>query len=258
MAQLAVLTPGDTSHVAVWRFDLEELSWTAKIPAVVGTSPDPATAFWEIAVPLIAGASQRSRSPVVVIARCTVPPAPGRALPGGPRGRAKGLLDALHDDRRSGPSYVALSRQAPLADDKPTHVCGLAVEVVAGRRPQVEYLVGRGLRVGGRLLGRLPVDGAAPNDVSESARLVVPRQQYAAAVLAAWDASPVAEAASASAVVVHHRPARDEDNTWATWAGALTGAGWMPRRILAPHAPTAFASIADEQLETRTRYDFYA
>jgi hypothetical protein len=47
-------------------------------------------------------------------------------------GRAKALLDALHDDRKSGPFHADLGADAPLADDTPEHVCGLAVEVRGG------------------------------------------------------------------------------------------------------------------------------
>src|SRR4051794_8810994 len=110
-----------------------------RVDAVPAASPDPAVAYWNVAVPAIAAASvPQSRLPVVVVARCTAPPAPGRPL-AGPRGRAKGLLDALHSYRRTGPRYEDFGATPPLSDDHPDHVYGLAVEVVAGDGPSVEY-----------------------------------------------------------------------------------------------------------------------
>ena len=188
-------------------------------------------------------------------------------LPGGPAGRAKAFLDALHDDRRSGPKYRDIGAAAPLADDGPRHVGGLAIEVRPGS-PQTRYLIGAHLRVAGQLLAEVPVQCEAPNDIagtaSEQARITADRLAFGEAVRAAFTQYPVPDIAELSAVVVRHHPCRDEDNTWRTWITAVCGAAgspgaahWAAGAPLAGWRPTAIASIPDTTLKTRVRYELW-
>lgn len=119
--------------------------------------------FWKAAVPQLGRAiASPPPSPCIVVCRVAVPP--GR-VPAGPGGRAKGLLDALHDDRKSGPWYRDLAHQGVPADDRPDHVRGLAVEVAVGAT-KTEYLLGSELAIRGERLASIPVDAAAPNDIA--------------------------------------------------------------------------------------------
>jgi len=167
-----------------WRFSLADPTWEDGVDAV--PTEERKREFWEIAVRRFAThAGPRPPQPCLVVCRVTAPARWGRP-PGGPLGRAKGLLDALHDDRRSGPRYGAC---APLEDDHPEHVSGLAVEVRAGE-PRTDYLVGRGLRIAGELLASVPVAVEAPNDIvgtlGEKARIAVDRIAYGRAVREAF------------------------------------------------------------------------
>lgn len=96
-------------------------------------------------------------------------------------GRAKGLLDALHDNRQHGPLYRDFGVQSPLLDDGPAHVDALAVEVAEGQSHS-QYSIGVGLDVRGRLIASVPVHAAAPNDIwassGEKARINVARDTY--------------------------------------------------------------------------------
>lgn len=91
----------------------------------------------------------------------------GVRRPGGPAGRGRAFLDALHDDRKSGPKYRDLGAPAPIPDDTPRHVGGLALEVRLGA-PETRYPIGARLRVAGRLLAEVPVRCAAPNDIAST------------------------------------------------------------------------------------------
>jgi hypothetical protein len=247
-----------------WFFDTTS-PWTAIVPAA--PKFETYRQYFEIAVPEIARARKGpARTPCVVVARVTARPAQGRSTPGGPKDRAKGLMDALHDDRTNGPKYRDLGARAPLPDDHGESVHGLAVEVHAGMPDSVEYRLGRVLQIVGRLLMD-PIDVCvpAPNDIDESARLVTPRRAYVADLVARCDRRGAEGCVQhARALVVRHRPQRDEDNTWATWISALTGgsawskeawgsspspfSGWWPRAI---------ASVADSSLPCEVRYEVY-
>lgn len=125
-----------------WRFWIDE-PWTATVPAA--PSEDHRTAFFEAAVPVLAASGKPAATgPLIVVGHIS---AAGH-LPGGPASRAKAFLDALHDDRKSGPQYGDLRLPAPLPDDTTRHVTGLAVEIRPGT-PQTRYLIGRQLRVAG-------------------------------------------------------------------------------------------------------------
>ena len=65
---------------------------------------------------------------MIVIARVTARLPGGMSRPGGPKDRAKGLMDALHDGRKQGPKYADLGVPAPLPDDDPRFVHGLGGE----------------------------------------------------------------------------------------------------------------------------------
>ncbi len=119
----------------------------------------------------------------VVVCHVTAPARHGP--PGGPVGRAKGLLDALHDNRRSGPFYRDLGASPPLVNDDPTHVGVLAVEAIPGYL-RTRYLIGTEFRVNGRLVASVPVHVTAPNDIAgspdENTRISAARLQYGKAV----------------------------------------------------------------------------
>jgi len=244
-----------------WRFSLADPTWEDGVDAV--PTEERKREFWEIAVRRFAThAGPRPPQPCLVVCRVTAPARWGRP-PGGPLGRAKGLLDALHDDRRSGPRYGAC---APLQDDHPEHVSGLAVEVRAGE-PRTDYLVGRGLRIAGELLASVPVAVEAPNDIvgtlGEKARIAVDRIAYGRAVREAFASYAGLMNRRPAALVVRHRPQRDEDNTWATWiAGACGvrsrhGEHWAAEAPLTGWAPTSIASLADATLDAPVRYEIW-
>jgi hypothetical protein len=251
----------------VWAFDLDATAWAMTVPGA--PTEETKRRFWDEAVPVLASAELPRVEPrCVVVARVTAPTAPGRSAPAGPRGRAKGLLDALHDDRQSGPKYVQLAGRAPLAGDDPRVVGGLAVEVRPGAAAQVEYRVGHGLRVARQLLLELDVDAAGPNDIaatpSDTVSIGLGRKKLATAVQASWAQSKATViAGQVKALVVHHHPGRDEDNTWSTWMAALCGASstgsehWAFRAPMIGANPTSFASVADPALPTATRFRLY-
>ena len=123
------------STAVSWRFWIVD-PWTAAVPAA--PSEDHRTVFFEAAVPVLAASgTPAAAGPLIIVGHISTT---GR-LPGGPAGRAKAFLDALHDDRHSGPKYGDLRLPAPLTDDTPRHVGGLALEVRPGP-PQTRYLIG--------------------------------------------------------------------------------------------------------------------
>lgn len=251
----------------MWTFDLDEIAWTLTVPGA--PTEETKARFWEQAVPVLAAADLPRPGPrCCVVARVTAPASAGRGLPAGPRARAKGILDALHDDRSRGPLYRELGVRSPLIDDDPAAVGGLAVEVRTGATPAVEYRVGQGLRVNRPLLLTLDVDAAGPNDIagtpSDRVTIAAGRARLAAATRAAWLSKATPEDLPApAAVVVDHHPARDEDNTWATWMAALcpsagaTAAHWSYGGPLPGTNLSALASLAEPSLPTPTRYRLY-
>jgi hypothetical protein len=249
---------------AGWRFTLTDTDpWVGSVDAAPVEMSE--RRFFAAAVPELAPRRGRGPSPGhVVVGHVT---APGRnQQPGGPVGRAKGLLDALHDNRCHGPFYRDLGVQPPLADDDPAHVSVLAVEVGAGD-PRTEYLIGTGLRVDGQLLAAVPIERAAPNDIAgtpgEATRIDAARRQYRAAVSEAFGLQIGLAAACPGAVVVRHWPQRDPDNTWRTWTTAICGAPrggndhWAAGAPLNGWRPTAVASVADTSINTPVVYELW-
>ncbi|MCC7140230.1 MAG: hypothetical protein IT460_17555 [Planctomycetes bacterium] len=246
-----------------WLFDTHS-GWTATVPSA--PKFETYRQYFEVAVPEIARLRRgAARTPCVVVARVTARPVAGRSQPGGPKDRAKGLMDALHDDRRNGPKYRDLGAVPPLPDDHGEYVHGLAVEVQAGASDSVEYRLGPSLQVAGKHLFVLDVSVPAPNDIAESAALVAPRRAFVEDLVRRCDRRAAAACASkARAVVVRHRPQRDEDNTWATWISALTGGSVWSREAWGPEgsplagwSPMAIASVADPTLPCEVRYEVY-
>jgi hypothetical protein len=261
------LEPGrrDRRDLTEWRFSiLGGADWTQRVDAVAteGTK----RLFWEVAVPQIAThAGPRPPTPCVVVCRVTVPR--GRRQPlGGPLGRAKTLLDALHDDRKAGPYYSRLGAAAPLVNDDPARVCGLAVEVREGP-PRTEYLIGRRLAIASQLLATVPVDAEAPNDVAgtkgEKRKIDAARITFGIAVRHAFAEHPGLAAVNLSALVVHHRSQRDEDNTWATWISAACGVrnptrdSWYAGAPLTDMRPMSVASITKPNATHPVVYALY-
>jgi hypothetical protein len=249
-----------------WAFDVDgEQVWQASVPAA--SSEDGKRRFFAAAVPAIAEARLGAApSPCVVVAHVTAPTS-GSAV-GGPRGRAKAALDALHDDRSQPPYYRELAVTPPLSDDAPGFVAGLAVEVRAGAAARTEYRIGQQLRCAIELVELIDVDAAAPNDISASPAEELRRKErcrrYAQAVVGAWASTPrSASAAGLRALVVRHWPERDEDNSWATWTTALAGARgmraghWAERAPLAGWAPPSIATVAGPGLPLPVRYELY-
>lgn len=247
-----------------WTFDTDS-PWVAMVPAAPNF--ETCRQYFEVAVPAIAAQQLgRARTPAAVVARVTARPAPGRMLPGGPRDRAKGLMDALHDDRTNGPKYASLGATAPLPGDDPAHVRALAVEVRAGTTDAVEYRIGNQLLIAGELLHATDVCVPAPNDIDDTARLVAQRKAFVEDLVRRCDHGEAKSCVGrARALVVRHRPQRDEDNTWATWISALTGGGAWSRALwpspgspFSGWSPMAVASIADANLPCQVRYEIYA
>lgn len=140
--------------------------------------------FVKAAVPQLAEAT--GEVPVaarVVVGHVTAPACNGP--PGGPVGHAKGLLDALHDNRRHGPFYRDLGVSPPLVNDDPAHVQVLAIEVTAGH-PLTQYTIGTKLHINGQLLAAVAVPFPAPNDIAgtpgEMVKIRAARLQYGKAV----------------------------------------------------------------------------
>jgi hypothetical protein len=250
-----------------WLFDTPS-PWTARVPSV--PTFETYRQYFEVAVPEIALArAGAAPTPCVVVARVTARPAQGQRRPGGPRDRAKGLMDALHDDRSTGPKYADLRATAPLPDDDPRYVHGLAVEVQPGDHDRVEYRLGSRLLVEGSLLTQVDAHVPAPNDVyaspQEKPRFEAAREAFLGDLIRRCDHGSVkACAPKARCLVIRHRPQRDEDNTWATWVSALTGGGawskalWQsPGSPFSGWAPMAVASLADPGLPCEVRYEVY-
>lgn len=251
--------------MSTWKFSTSDTPWSCAIDAA--PTEDTKRHFWELAVPtLVANDTLPVLRPCVVVCHVRAPGHWG-SPPGGPLGRPKGLLDALHDDRKTGPWYCNLPGRAPLTDDHPAHVRGLAVEVLPGEA-RTECQFGTDDSVAGELLASVPVDAAAPNDIwgtaSEKAKIAAGRLAFSAAVQQAFLGHPGLVSRSPAALVVRHQPQRDEDNTWATWIAAACGvrsrsAGhWSHEAPLVGWAPTAVASIADPSLETHVRYEVWS
>jgi hypothetical protein len=248
-----------------WRFSIAgSASWEDHVEAA--STEDRKHAYWESAVPHLAR-HQGSRPPQPCVVVCHVT-APGRgsAPPAGPIGRAKGLLDALHDDRSSGPRYRDLGVTPPLADDTPAHVRGLAVEVRVGS-PGTNYVLGEDLTVEGTLLASVPVEAQAPNDIAgtpgEKPKIAAARVAFARAVSAAFALEPELRQHSPAALVVRHLPQRDEDNTWATWVAAVCGVRardkehWAAGAPLTGWAPRSIASLSDHSLASPVVYELW-
>ncbi len=254
------------------RFGATDAWWRATVAATprFGSFAD----YFAEAVPTI-GACEPNFGPLpCVVVASVVDPAPkGRSEPSGPKDRAKGLLDALHDGRKLAPLYEEMGALAPLPDDTPRAVRGLAVEVTAGDPARVHYSIGNDLAVAGEPLCEVEVERAtteAPNDVRESgAALEAARLHFTQAVVAGWRRARVGRAhpSRARTLVVRHRPfrvARDEDNTWATWLACLRGtseaarAGWTTPSPFLGCKFSAMASICDSAIECEVRYELYS
>lgn len=230
-------------------------------------SEDKARQFIDPAVRTLAS-HEIPRLPVPCVVVCHVTAPAFNGVPGGPVGRAKTALDALHDGRRStGPTYTSLGSQAPLTGDSPEYVCGLAVEVQPGS-PRTAYQIGVRLQVNGALLTAVPVGALAPNDVpatpSEGERIKERRAEFGREVRAAFPRDGAGLARKATALLVRHHPQRDEDNTWQTWTTALCGSRntspdhWAAGAPLQGWRPTAVASLADPSLGYPVVYEVWA
>src|SRR5437879_3871714 len=93
-----------------WVFDTDG-AWRATVDDV--PRGDRAADWYDVAVPQIATAGKgRAATPCVVVARVNV----ARAVAA--TGRAKRLLDALHDLRPTGRKYAEFRTAPPLQDDK--------------------------------------------------------------------------------------------------------------------------------------------
>jgi hypothetical protein len=129
-----------------------------------------------------------------------------------------------------------------------------------------QYLLGETLTIAGDLLAAIPVDVAAPNDVAgtqgERDRIAIDCRAFGAAVRDAFAANG-GFAVQPSALVIRHRPQRDEDNTWVTWTAAICGTqphrdgSWSSDAPLSGWRPTAIASIADPTLATAVEYELW-
>lgn len=244
---------------ATWIFD----SPAASRVTVDGVPRGDRAAEWfDVAVPQIAAAGLLPRSgPTIVVAHVSSP------RPVGAPGLAKRLMDALHDQRRSGPRFESLGVTAPLYDDHPESVTGLAVEVRPAPAPTVEYLLGSSLEVlNSTVIAEVAVDVDCPNDIGasseENRRLREARLLFANAVAGAWP-SGWAAPQDDIAVVIRHARQRDEDNTWEGWLGVLGGRSgsadlWASGAPLAGRSLKAVASLQDARLACGVRYELHA
>jgi hypothetical protein len=217
-----------------WTFETTP-GWSGQVDAV--PTGDRAADWHDTAVPqLAATGTGRAPTPCVVVAHVETP------RPVGPKGLAKRLMDALHDQRPTGARYGS---NPPLSDDHPRMVSGLAVQVRAAAAPRVTYTLGSELHVhADNTLARIEVALDCPNDVgassAENARLKVARAAFGQATAAAWGDHPAVDARLTPAILIRHASGRDEDNTWEGWLAAIVP--FLGRK------PTAVASIVDPAL----------
>lgn len=236
--------------------------------AVVPAAPrfDAYSEYFDVAVPALATAGFLAATiPAIVLAQVRAVTATGRVLPAGPMDRAKGVMDALHDQRRSGPKYVELAVQPPLPDDGNRYISGLAVEVRPGSHNQTTYLLGQSLLANGSLIAGWNVERDAPNDIwadsREKERTAIARAAFARAVAANCPRDLPLVPRDAF-LIVRHVPTRDEDNTWRTWLGALGGASWSRdawglNNPLASWRPRSMASLVEPALGSPVRYEVW-
>jgi hypothetical protein len=184
---------------------------------------------------------------------------------------AKRLLDTLHDRKHLPPHYRDQKLVPVLADDDQRFVSGLAVELRVDQVDRVDFILADEFTAIADSLGSIEVRMPAPNDISsggaEELRRQTARGKYAASLRDSWrDALVPPQVAKCTHLVVRHSPQRDEDNTWATWIGALrTSVAWS-RLAWLPAVPplatewraTGVASVCDRSLRDGVRYDFYA
>lgn len=105
--------------------------WTLVVPSL--PTEDRKREFFAEAVRAAADSEVGPRSArAVVVAEVRVAEGSYPRPIGGPRGRAKTILDALHNDRWTGPYH----HNAPLPDDSWPHVAGLAIGVRPGLRDE--------------------------------------------------------------------------------------------------------------------------
>lgn len=244
-----------------WLFATDS-SWRARL---TGRPRGDSTAAWtEVAIPqIVAEWPGRAVTPAIVVVHVE---AAGNASP---QTHAKALLDALHDDCRSGPWYREFGVAAPLPGDDPHLVAGLAIEVRhVGSKERVTYSAGQTLRVRGTPLATIDVPVAAPNDIAgdkrESAKIALARTAFVEAVADAWRrAGHRPLEVDRLGLVVRHRPSRDEDNTWATWISALKASStwsvdaWGGIRPLGAGRIGSIASVSDPSLPCQVRYEIY-
>lgn len=227
------------------------MSWTfTTAPGWAGSvasapTGDRAADWFDVAVPQLAATGQgQTPIPCVVVARVQTP----RLV--GAKGLAKRLMDALHDQRGTGAKH---GHVAPLGDDHPGAVRGLAVEVRAGSEPRTEYTLGSELLVDASQLCRVEVDVDCPNDVgassAENQRLRVARSAFAEATRLAWGDLAL-EPDSATAILIRHARGRDEDNTWEGWLRAI--------KPLIGQEPRAIASLADPNLSCGVVFEIFS
>ncbi len=243
-----------------WRFDAVN-PWVRVVP--MNKIPEKTADLCDVVVPkLAAGGQDRPALPCVVTARITLQP-DGRRVPFGPKGRAKAVLDALHDQRKVGVKYEALGAVPPLPDDDPNFVRGYGLEVQSGSTTGIEYRIGSALVLqNSQLLSSLDVHASAPNDVGPQALMLAALDRFAKVLgNEVWSPS-VPVSCSPLALVIRHRPERDEDNTWMNWIAALVQPRYQRHRtwpMLYPVGwnPPSVATIADADLTVPTRYELY-
>lgn len=241
-----------------WSFQTNAM-WSARVGAV--PRGDRSADWYDQAVPEVARTMAGTATiPSAVVVRIT------STAPLGIRGKAKRLLDALHDQRGTGAKYASLPSAPPLEDDDPAHVSALAVEVRRGL-DQIDYSMGPDLVANWQPLGSVHVSTNCPNDIgagrAENDRIREGRQAFGRDLAGAWrieelEIPPTSECA----VVMRHPVGRDEDNTWEGWLGALCGATWNEAWPGAPPLQikqlVSIASVADREIESGVRYELYS
>jgi hypothetical protein len=181
---------------------------------------------------------------------------------------AKRLLDTLHDQKHGPPHYRDRGLVSVLADDDQRFVTGLAIEMQTGQTDGVDFILAEGLEVDAPSIGTADVLAEAPNDISSGGSEELIRQRlrtaYVSGVRKAWPRSLVDLTKRCTHVVVRHSAQRDEDNTWATWIGALRSGVWS-RAAWSPDAPPlaatwradGIATLYDAAIGRGVRYEFH-
>ncbi len=177
-------------------------------------------------------------------------------VPTGPLGRAKGLLDALHGDRSSGPRYRDFGYRRPSTTTRRHRFAALRSRFATGH-PDLITCSARNSRSKLRCSPWSQSSRSTQRHRRHSCRAREDRHgacAFARAVHAAFACESNLLQCSPAALVVRHLPQRDEDNAWSTWVAAVCGVRfarpehWAAGAPLEGWVPASIASLSDDSL----------